>query len=221
MNKALRNSGTLPVGRGRPAVPEAELREKIQHAAFVLLREKDMAALSVDEIARTAGVAKKTFYRFYSNRDDLLEKLILTWSSTLTLYNLPIPENSHSVMPLLEQFFIALAERALSDKAVALFKFLQNNPADKTHLLTLYRESGIDNASRMLDIWLLTLRNQGLIASSWPDKGAKHLQALIIAPMLRDIALGILPAVPALDIRPRIVEALSLVSPLLTLPTAR
>ncbi|WAT04626.1 hypothetical protein O1V64_21290 [Rouxiella badensis] len=70
----------------------------------------------------------------------------------------------------------------------------------------------------MLDAWLQDLRQRGMIAAGWPENGAKHLQALIIAPALRDIALGILPAVPEFDIRPRVREALTLMAPLLGLP---
>jgi TetR/AcrR family transcriptional repressor of mexJK operon len=218
VNKQSTNSGKAFSGRGRPAVPEAELVEKIQNATFQLLLQKDVEALSVDEIARTAGVAKKTFYRFYSNRTDVLEKIILDWSSTFTLYHLPLPKKPHDAIAILEQFFVDLAARALSERSVALFKFLQNSPHQKTHFLNLYRESGIDNAGKMLDAWLQDLRQRGMIAAGWPENGAKHLQALIIAPALRDIALGILPAVPEFDIRPRVREALTLMAPLLGLP---
>ncbi|MEG3134113.1 helix-turn-helix domain-containing protein [Rouxiella sp. T17] len=218
MNASSKISGTLPAGRGRPAVPEEELIDKIHNAAFLLLQEKDFDTLSVDEISRTAGVAKKTFYRFYSNRNALLESIILAWSSTFTLYTLPTPQHAAEVAPILEQFFVDLAARALSDRAIALFKFLQSDSANKTHFLTLYRESGIDNAGKLLDSWLIAQRSRGFIIASWPDNGAKHLQALIIAPTLRDIALGLLPVVPELDIRPRVIEVLTLMTPLLGLP---
>lgn len=221
MNSLSKKSGIATSVRGRPAVPEQELIEKIHHAAFQLLREKDIDALSVDDIARTAGVAKKTFYRFFANRSALLENLILTWSSTFVLYSLPIPDTQAAVANVLEQFFVKLAERALSDNAVALFKYLQHDSANKTRFLALYRESGIDNAGKILDAWLIELRTRGFIASDWPDNGAKHLQALIIAPTLRDIALGLLPAVPEFDIRPRIREVMAFMTPLLGLPPSQ
>jgi AcrR family transcriptional regulator len=44
-------------------------------SAAKLFREKGLRAVSIDEIAKGAGIAKGTFYLYFKTKDDLLEKL--------------------------------------------------------------------------------------------------------------------------------------------------
>ncbi|WP_312242379.1 TetR/AcrR family transcriptional regulator [Pantoea sp.] len=207
--------------RGRPAVPEAELRAKIQQAAFQLLQDKGYAAVSIDEIARMAGVAKKTIYRFHSNKDALIEEIILDWSSTNLLPELAQPRDAGEVIAALEQFFLRLAERVLSMRQVALYKFLQSGIEDKEKFLRIWRDNGIENAAKQLNAWFEQARRQQLIHPDWPVDAAQYLQAMIIAPSLRDISLGLHPPVPEWDIRPRIRQTLRFVAPMLLAPPVR
>lgn len=207
--------------RGRPAVPEAELRAKIQQAAFQLLQEQGYAAASIDEIARVAGVAKKTIYRFHSNKDALIEHIILDWSSTNVLPELASPQNADEVMATLEQFFLRLAERVLSTRQVALYKFLQSGIENKEKFLRIWRDNGIEIAAKRLNEWFEQARQRQLINPLWPVDAAQYLQAMIIAPSLRDISLGLHPPVPEWDIRPRIEQVLRFVTPMLLVPEAR
>ena len=53
-------------------------REKMLHAAFTLLSEKDIVDITVNDIVKEAGLAKGTFYLYfkdkYSIRDALIQK---------------------------------------------------------------------------------------------------------------------------------------------------
>jgi AcrR family transcriptional regulator len=66
--------------RGRPGVSKAEWLEAGLHA----LSEGGVAALTVEGLARSLGIAKAGFYWHFKNRDDLLGQLLDYWTHKLT-----------------------------------------------------------------------------------------------------------------------------------------
>lgn len=45
----------------------------IESALFALMKEKDFAQITVSEIVSRADVARRTFYRLYNNKEDVLQ----------------------------------------------------------------------------------------------------------------------------------------------------
>lgn len=201
--------------RGRPAAAEEEVREKVLNAAFLIIVEQDISFLTIDEVARRAALAKKTIYRFFSNKEAIIESMIARWTSTTEVPQPPAPTSSQQVLASLNTFFTTLAARVLSLESVVIYQFLQSDLSKKSEYLKLYRENGFDNAARSLDKWLNQVKATGLMHPLWPANSAHYLQALIITPLLRDISLGLIPPVPAFDPQPTISRILNDFSPLM------
>ncbi|MBV4367977.1 TetR/AcrR family transcriptional regulator [Erwinia sp. BNK-24-b] len=180
--------------RGRPAKSMALIRKTVFSAAIDIIEVKGVSAVSIDEIARQSRLAKKTIYKYFDSKDMLINEMIVAWTSTRTLPELHKASSKEDVLNKLRLFFIALGSRVLSRESVAIYKYLQNEKADKREKLAVYRSGGIVNASSMLNRWLEEARSAGWINPSWPQNGAAYLQALIVTPLLRDISLGITPA---------------------------
>ena len=53
-----------------------ETSEKIAHKAHALFARYGIRSTSMDDIAADLGISKKTIYRFYSNKDSLVEGLV-------------------------------------------------------------------------------------------------------------------------------------------------
>ena len=66
--------------RGRPGISKAEWLE----AGLKALSEGGVAALTVEGLARTVGVAKAGFYWHFKNRNDLLGQLLDYWTQEFT-----------------------------------------------------------------------------------------------------------------------------------------
>ena len=66
--------------RGRPVTPEADLRAALAEATLTLLLKGGYSAATVDAVAKEAGVAKKTLYRFAANRDELVAQAVRSWT---------------------------------------------------------------------------------------------------------------------------------------------
>lgn len=207
-----------PVRRGRPQVPESELQEKIYQAAITVLESRGYDATSIEEVARTASMAKKTVYRFHSNKQALIEAVILRWSSVPLTLLARIPAGPAGVLPILEEMLYTLAQRVLTREAVALFKLFQHEFAGKAELLHHYRSNGVENAQRVLQLWFARLHEKQLINPGWQPQQGEYLLNMAIAARLRDMALGSLPPVPQTPMRQHIREVLAFVSPLLLAP---
>ncbi len=58
------------------SVPEAQRRRLILERSRALFFERGVSALSMDEIASLQGISKKTLYRFFPNKDELLSAVV-------------------------------------------------------------------------------------------------------------------------------------------------
>ncbi len=60
---------------GKREIQKQEVRTRINNAAIELLTAKSFDTIMVDEICTLAGVARKTFYNYYSSKDELTQSL--------------------------------------------------------------------------------------------------------------------------------------------------
>ncbi len=201
--------------RGRPSLPESVLLEKIHNAAISLLLEKGHEVFSMDELAITAGVAKKTIYRFYTNKHAVLDKIFTLWTDQQIHPKLDSVSTRAEALNTLETFFVELSAEILNPLSIGIFKYLQSNHPGKSQLLAYYQQHGIGQVEMRLNHWFETLKENHLLNPQCPEQPAQYLQSLILAPLLRDIALGLLPPVPAYDIRPKVSQDLSFLAPIL------
>ena len=70
---------TTPRRRGRPPVTEqarADLRLKISRAAVRLFRENGVAHTTVTEIAAAAGISQRTFWRYFTTKEDCIRPVV-------------------------------------------------------------------------------------------------------------------------------------------------
>jgi AcrR family transcriptional regulator len=59
-------------GAGRRDRKKSETRQALREAAHRLFAEKGFTATTIDDIAAAADVSRRTFFRYYDSKDDLL-----------------------------------------------------------------------------------------------------------------------------------------------------
>lgn len=64
-------TSTLPVP-GRRALAKARQRDAIVHAAMVLFRRQGFEATTIEQVAETAGVSRRTVFRYFATKDALV-----------------------------------------------------------------------------------------------------------------------------------------------------
>ncbi|CAB3829178.1 hypothetical protein LMG26788_00678 [Achromobacter pulmonis] len=205
-------SSPPPRPRGRPARPDAELRAGILEAATWLLLNEGYAAATLEAVARRAGMAKKTVYRFAANREDLVAQVVRGWTDSVEPVMAQEVGSAAEVLPALARVLQAIADRALSAEAVGMFRLLTADFPARAALLALYQENGIERGTAMLAAWFETLAARGLIYIKQPRQTAGLLLAMTIAEPLRQMALGLAAPLPQSSIADRIQACVALFS---------
>ena len=71
---ALPDPATLPAG-------QQERRDRIVHAAFALLERGEYDAIQMRDVAREAGVALATIYRYFTSKEHLYAAALVEWAA--------------------------------------------------------------------------------------------------------------------------------------------
>jgi AcrR family transcriptional regulator len=101
---------------------ELDVRERLLHRANLRFRSEGFTAVTVDELADDLGVSKKTFYKYFSTKEELLEAIVeqtLTgmWASFLAIMDrdAPFVERLDELMSLFGNLFRTLNPRLVRD----------------------------------------------------------------------------------------------------------
>lgn len=200
-----------PRSRGRPSAPEGELRAAAVEATLALLLTQGYAATTVDAVAKRAGMAKKTLYRFAENRDALVTQAIVSWTDAFAPVFEQDAQRATELPTLLSQGLQAIARQVLSEQAVGMFRLLQSEFPGREDLLAAYQRNGIERGRTIVADWLQRQQRRGWLRELDCAQTSDLLLAMVIAEPLRQMALGLLP--PGSDIDTRIAAALALVLP--------
>jgi AcrR family transcriptional regulator len=96
-------------GRRRRNLPPEEWRERILEAARQLLAEEGYEALTMDEVARVAGISRARLYGIYSNRAEMLTDVVTQDARMLAgevlLELSTVPDLDEKVQAIVEVFF--------------------------------------------------------------------------------------------------------------------
>lgn len=204
-------AAAAPRARGRPARPEAEQRDAVLAAATWLLLNEGYAGATLEAVARHAGMAKKTVYRYASNREELVARIVRGWTDGYApVMAADEAQAAGEVLPALARVLQAMAERVLSAEAVGMFRLLMTDFPEREALLDAYQENGIERGTAMLADWFQRLADKGLIRVSEPRTTAGLLLSMVIAEPLRRMALGLMPPLPESSIADRIQASLAL-----------
>ncbi len=112
---------------GKRAQKKLIKENKLLEAAYNLFIEKGITATAIDEIVKKAGVAKGTFYLYFKDKEDILEKLILKKSSEIVKKALQEVSTKDFTSPVDKfLYFLEYIIDYLSKNRV-LFKFLKKD----------------------------------------------------------------------------------------------
>lgn len=86
--------------------------EKILDAAMTLLAVEGVRSTTVDRIAQTAGITKRTLYHYFRSKDDLLAECLAQVSAKERIQVLRLKEQSPDITGLVGTLFSNVAESA-------------------------------------------------------------------------------------------------------------
>lgn len=168
---------TRHTSAGRPADPHKAAA--ILSAGRKLLFSKGPQAVSMEAVARIAGVSKVTVYARYPNREALVRAIIADQARQLAQDFRPDLNTLDDLRSALVDFGIRLQTFLLSDEHLNLMRALSGTrSASRSQLHTIYRNGPQAMVDGLIE-WLTALQRAGVIECREPARSATLLLGML------------------------------------------
>jgi AcrR family transcriptional regulator len=153
---------------GRPRNLEAD--GAVLNAALDLIAEAGVDGVSIEQVAKRAGVARTTVYRRYATRDDLaIAALVANEAAVLVSFQLP---ESPSPADLVATWSVGLS----TPRARRLLRRMMSVPRERPQLWAAFRRASVDSRDQGVHDLLLRAQDDGDLAR---DADLEMVQSLI------------------------------------------
>ena len=197
-------------------------RARLLAAAEEAFLRNGYGGANMGEIARQAGISKKTIYKLVASKADLFSAVV---SNAIALERLTRhlgDVQDGDIAGPLRAFLSAYAKLSLSPRGTQADKLVTAEAHRFPELAKAYAESVEAAATQPLIAWLGRQADAGHIAVACPDRAARMLAAMVILDPLKSLMLGQHSQFEGEDIERMVDEALSIfLRGVLTWPDSR
>ncbi len=168
----------------------ANPRERLLAAAEEAFLLHGYGGANLGEIARQAGISKKTIYKFVASKSDLFAAVVSNAIAMeqLTRHLGEVLEGD--VAAPLRAFLVAYARLSLSPRGAQADRLVTMEAQRFPELAKAYADSVEMAATQPLIAWLEGQARAGLIAITSADRAARMLAAMVILDPLKTLLLG-------------------------------
>ena len=200
--------------RGRPPRGSEEARrQELLAAAESLFLEQGFGAVSMEAVAKRAGISKKTIYAFVATKEALFEEVMRAHidSSDRPVLNVTVNDLT-ALEAALADYLNRLAQFILVPFAVSLFRLTIAEVERFPEIARAFYRQGALRSIHQLEDWLRQQVAKGLVELENPHEGAMFLTSMVILEPLRAAALGVspLPTAEAMEARAKMVARIFL-----------
>jgi AcrR family transcriptional regulator len=196
------DSGTRAVVTGRPRqLQEAERRRQLIAAAEDLFLHKGYHATTMDDVARCAGMSKKTVYQVFSSKSELFDALLSDWFAPFTA---PIEADDQPPRQVLAGALARLANFALSERQVLLMRLLIAETSCSEEIATALDRQCMGRGKGALEQWLGAQAAAGVLKIDNPKEAANILFFSVVGDFLFRLLLRTRPRPTGEEIDARI-----------------
>jgi AcrR family transcriptional regulator len=199
--------GTRPPAAGRPRqMMEAERRRQLIAAAKDLFLHKGYHATTMDDVARCAGMSKKTVYQVFLGKSELFDALLSDWFAPFTA---PIEADGRPPRQVLADTLSRLANFALSERQVLLMRLLIAETSCSEEIATALDRQCMGQGKGALEQWLAAQAALGVFKIDDPKEAANMLFFAVVGDFLMRLLLRTRPKPTAEEIEARINHTVS------------
>ena len=160
-----------PLGRPR-VMPEAARRQHIVDAAACAFARKGYWATTMDEVAREAGMSKKTVYQLFSSKADIFDVLLRTFTEP---FSTPFETAERTQRAVLTEGLTRMAKAALDDKQLEIVRVLIAEAGRSGDVAEAIERQSFCQGDWALKDWLATQTRVGWQPVDDPERMASTL----------------------------------------------
>ncbi|MGO4448777.1 TetR/AcrR family transcriptional regulator [Phyllobacterium sp. TAF24] len=212
------NTEEIKRPRGRPQNrSDAETKHLILQVATQVLLKNGYTATRMETVAREAGVAKRTIYRFWTTKSDLLaaitaergEEIVAKVDKFLQTIH-PESLDKLGLKSALEHILSEFAHIILSDQTVAFYRLVTAEALNFPEVATAFYREGPSRSSAMVARFLEQQQKRGLIKLEDTKVAASMLLSMVTAEPFRMATLGLAGVPEDREIEARVAMAATL-----------
>jgi AcrR family transcriptional regulator len=102
------------------------IRGELSEVALRLLTDRDFDTLTIDQIASAAGISRRTFFRYFTSKEDMVFAFLDQWAVRLAADIVARPANEDPVAAVQNSFRQLTA--AYDDRALELVRLVRETP---------------------------------------------------------------------------------------------
>jgi TetR/AcrR family transcriptional repressor of mexJK operon len=198
---------------GRPKrQSDAERCAQLIDAAEALFLEGGFNAGTMSDIARLAGMSKKTVYQLFPSKQALFNELL---ERRLSVLSMPVQEDGRDPQTVLVELLLGTAAFMMSPKQVAMMRLMIAESPRTPEIGIALQRLGLGRGNGALERWLASPSARGLLRIQDPQEAAHMLFGCAIGePLLKLLAqCAPPPDVAEIEARVRRTVALFLIEP--------
>ncbi|HUA77364.1 MAG TPA: TetR/AcrR family transcriptional regulator [Acetobacteraceae bacterium] len=165
----------------------------IAEAATRLFMAQGYAAVSMDAIARAAGVSKATLYAYFASKDRLFASLIGTACTRTGTTSLEFSEGEVDLRGALTQLGDRMLRFMLEPQSLAIYRVVMAEAARFPELGRAFYDRGAGASRRRLAAWLEQQMQAGRLLARDPGLAAEQFVGLLRTHLHMRALLGIDP----------------------------
>jgi TetR/AcrR family transcriptional repressor of mexJK operon len=182
-------------GRGRPPVETRETRlAMLYDGAYALLDAGQYGAFTIEAVARSAGMARKTVYTLVASKEELINGLILREGAKLDALLCGEVATEEGVLGELRAYLTMWARLALGPVGLGIYLMAVGQRDTSPAIARSYEDQGMSYAVDVLRAWLAKPAVRQVFAIDDTEAALDLVSAVLIAHPLRGAALGVAQA---------------------------
>ncbi|UQI33834.1 TetR/AcrR family transcriptional regulator [Pseudomonas bijieensis] len=202
-----------PAKRGRPPLRSREEQMRLLlDAAAQALGSGNFANVTMDAIARAAGISKKTVYLLVASKEALLSQLVARDLSTLELLLESGIDCAEDLLSELRMYLTLWARLTLSPLALGLYLMAAQGRETAPGIARIWYQEGAERCLGLLRGWLGKAAGKGLLANEDVEAAIELIDALLISQPLKLFTLGVQQSWSDEQIEQRVEVALGMFS---------
>ncbi len=164
---------TRATGAGRPRqMSDTARRAHLVQAAGALFLNKGYHATTMDDVARSASMSKKTVYQVFAAKSELFDALLSDW---LSPFAIPFSSEGGSLTDVLTDLLTRLVSASLAETQVAMLRLLIAETSLSEDIAEALERQGIGKGKGALEQWMAEQASLGLLKIDDPVAAANML----------------------------------------------
>jgi|JI10StandDraft_1071094.scaffolds.fasta_scaffold133495_2 TetR/AcrR family transcriptional repressor of mexJK operon len=173
---------------------------QVMEAGSKLFTEQGFGAVSMDQVAKTAGVSKATVYAHFQSKEQLFVAIVRAACLSYAENVMPEVRDAPDMRSALTRIGRSIAGFLMAPRTMAIYRVIVAEGPRFPELAQRYYETGPRNFKRLLTQYLKDAVAQGLLKIENPRLASDQFCSMVRGPLYMQVLLGLKDDPDLLDV---------------------